>query len=305
MVKVKTKVKKELKAPTLEELLKAGAHFGHLTRRWHPKMSPYIFAAKGKRHIFDLVKTKELLTGACNFLEEVALRGEKIIFVGTKRQAQPIVEAAAKESGALFVTRRWLGGTLTNFESIKKNIDRLKELEEGLKTGKFNHYTKRERLEIKRKILKLENLVGGIRELTQLPGALFLVDSRREKTALREANRCGIPVVALIDSNCDPSPVDYPIPGNDDAASAVEIIVKAVAKAVKSGYKGKPAEKEGGDLSSLGLSTRSLNALKKAGIETMEQLHALSEKDLDKIKGLGKKSVEEIMMACADVRSKK
>ena len=325
MEKMKTETTKELKivevkAPSLEELLEAGVHFGHLSRRWHPRMAPYIFKTEGKVHIFDLEKTRAKLVEAVQFLEETAARGGKVIFVGTKRQIQPLIKSSAEEAGTLYVINRWLGGTLTNYDAVARNMKLLAELEDGLKTGKYNHYTKRERLEIQRRIGKLEGLVGGIRGLDRLPGALVIVDIRREKTALREARRCKIPVVAVLDSNCDPLLIDYPIPGNDDAARSVGLIIKTLAGAVKNGISRAaetvsdltagdtkkevpekmspvtsakmPAASTG--LESLGLSVRSLNALTKAGVNNLKELKALTAEDLRAIKGLGQKSLDEL-----------
>lgn len=304
------------KVPKLEEMLEAGLHFGHQKRRWHPKIASYLFEGSGKMHIFDLPKTREKLAEACLFLEEVARRGEKIIFVGTKRQAQDLVSDAARKCGALFVNRRWLGGTLTNFESIRKNLDRLVELEEGVAGEKFAKYTKKERLLLSREKDKLEQIVGGLRGLGGLPGALVIVDVRRERTAVREAQKKNVPVVALVDSNSDPTTIAYPIPGNDDAMKAVALVLGVLSEAVIVGYKewAKKEKTESGKgktedkrqevkkhgaaekLEDLGLSVRALNALEKAGVTDLPQLRRLSREDLTEIGGLGEKSVEEILL---------
>lgn len=310
-------MREKYKIPSLEEMLGAGLHFGHQRRRWHPKIAPYLFAGTGKVHVFDLPETREKLAEACLFLEEAAKRGEKIVFVGTKRQAQDLVMETAKSCGALFVNRRWLGGTLTNFDSIKKNLGRLAELEEGLAGEKFSKYTKKERLLLARERDKLEAVVGGLQGLDGRPGALVIVDIRREKTAVREAQKKNVPIVALVDSNCDPTLVGYPIPGNDDAMKAVALVLRCLAEAVKTGYQewarkggemgGKKLEVGGGRLEDRGgkgedgldalkLSARVIKALAKAGVETVGELKRLSREDLLEIDGLGAKSVDEILL---------
>ncbi len=210
---------------------------GHQLRRWHPNMEPYIFAAKKNIHIVDLEKTDEGLKAATEFLYETAKRGEQIIFVGTKKQAQEIVEIEAKRCGALYVTERWLGGTLTNFSVIKKNSDKLVKLLKQREEGELAKYTKKEQLLIDREIEKLQRFVGGIVTLKGAPSAIFVVDVKREKTAVREAARLETKVVGLVDTNSDPSDVDFVIPGNDDAIKAIAIIVKTVADCVETGYK--------------------------------------------------------------------
>lgn len=299
------------KIPSLEEMLTSGLHFGHQRRRWHPKIAPYLFEKSSKVHIFDLPQTREKLAEACLFLEKVSQQGGKIIFVGTKRQAQELVAETAKSCGALFVNRRWLGGTLTNFESIKKNLDRLAELEEGLSGEKFSKYTKKERLLLSRERDKLEAVVGGLQGLNGLPGALVVIDIKREKTAVREAQRKNVPIVALVDSNSDPTLIDYPIPGNDDAMKAVALVLQCLATAVKAGYAAwalkeetEDGERRTGDrraktengLEVLELSTRAVNALQKAGVKTVGELKRLSREDLVEIEGLGEKSAEEILL---------
>lgn len=297
--------------PSLEEMLQAGLHFGHQRRRWHPKIAPYLFEKSGKVHVFDLPKTREKLAEACLFLEKVAAQGGKIIFVGTKRQAQSLVRETAESCGALFVNQRWLGGTLTNFDSIKKNLDRLVELEEGLAGEKFSKYTKKERLLLSRERDKLAAVVGGLKGLNGLPGALIIVDIRREKTAVREAQKKNVPLVALVDSNADPTLISYPIPGNDDAMKAVALVLQSLAAAVKVGYAEWARKKEIEDreqrtddgrartedgLEALKLSARVVNALQKAGVKTVGELKRLSREDLLEIEGLGEKSVEEILL---------
>ncbi len=274
---------------SLEQLLDAGVHFGHQRRRWHPRMAPFIYTEEKGVHIFDLAQTRERLITAAKFLHQTAKDGGTIIFVGTKRQAKDIVRSEAERCGAMFITERWLGGLLTNFDSVKINMERLKDLTERREKGELAHYTKKEQLEIDRKIKKLDLLVGGIRELKELPAAIVLASAKREQTAVREANRTGIPLVAIVDTNADPQPIDYPIPGNDDARKSLALIFKILADAIL-----EDGTSEGA-LEDLGLSTRSLNALKKAGIETLEKLQAMSEGELKAVKGLGEKSVKEIV----------
>ncbi|KKS16687.1 MAG: 30S ribosomal protein S2 [candidate division WWE3 bacterium GW2011_GWA1_41_8] len=225
------------KTPKVEELLDAGVHFGHQTKRWHPKMEPYIFAVRKNIHIIDLEATDKGLKEACEFLFEKAKSGQQIIFVGTKKQAREVVENEAKRSGALYVTERWIGGTLTNFRVIKRNIDKLVGQMKDRESGELEKYTKKERLLIDREIEKQQRNIGGILTLNGDPAAMFVVDARRERTAIREAKRAGVPVVALVDTNSDPGQVDIVIPGNDDAIKSIAMILKVVSTAVEEGYK--------------------------------------------------------------------
>jgi len=227
---------KKYKLPKIEELFEAGVHFGHQVRRWHPSMEKYIFTARGGIHIVDLEKTDLLLKEACEFMYGVAKKGDKVIFVGTKKQSKEIVQAEAERCGAHHVTERWLGGTITNFSVIKKNVDKLVALKEGKDKGEFEKYTKKERLLIDRQIAKLTIKVGGLLGLKKIPSAVFVVDPRREKTAVSEAKISEVPVAALVDTNCNPQRIDYPIPGNDDAIKSVALIMKAIADAVEAGY---------------------------------------------------------------------
>ena len=223
--------------PSLEEMLLAGVHFGHQKRRWHPRIEPYLYNQPGKIHIFDLEKTRESLSIAGGVLFETAKAGGSIIFVGTKRQAAEIVKKYAQDCGAFYVNRRWLGGTITNFDSVKQKLSRLTKIEEGLKSGgQYDSYTKKERLDLSRELTKLEEGVGGLRNLKSNPKALFIVDVRRESTAVAEAKKRNIPVIAIVDSNCSPDLVDYPIPGNDDSARSIELIMKTMAGAFKAGW---------------------------------------------------------------------
>ncbi len=234
-----TKVEKSLKfdIPTPEEMLEAGLHFGHQVRRWHPSMEPYIYGKKSNVHIIDLFKTEEKLKKAAEFLYDVAKGKGPILFVGTKKQAQNLIMEEAARCGALYVSVKWVGGTLTNFKEIRKNIDKLKDLGRKLKSGEFDNRTKKERLLIEREIARLDRLFSGVISMTKLPGAIFIVDLKREKTACREALRTHIPIVSLSDTNNDISGVAYPIPGNDDALKSIKVIVKTLADAVEMGYK--------------------------------------------------------------------
>ena len=223
------------KTPGIKDLLEAGAHFGHQSRRWNPKMASYIFADREGIHIIDLEKTEKKLEQACNFIKEVASKGGAVIFLSTKRQAQEIIKREASRVDTMYLTHRWLGGLLTNFSSVKKTIDKLPALEKRLEEAKEEGLTKREQLLISREIAKLEKNIGGIRGLEKLPEAIFIVDSRKEEIAVREANKTGVPVVAIVDTNADPTKVEYPIPANDDAIKAISLLVKTIADAFEEG----------------------------------------------------------------------
>ncbi len=226
----------------LKELLEAGVHFGHQTRRWNPKMKNFIFAERNGIHIIDLRKTLDRLNRAQQAVREVVLRGDRVLFVCTKRQLRGIVEQEAMDSGSLYVTERWLGGMLTNFQTIRKQIRRLKELERGQEENAFEFYTKKERLLLDREREKLDKYFAGVKDMSRLPGAVFVVDARRETIAVKEAHRLGIPVIAITDTNADPDLIDYPIPGNDDAIRAVGLITKAMADAVAAAKQEVPEE---------------------------------------------------------------
>jgi small subunit ribosomal protein S2 len=216
----------------LQDLLEAGVHFGHQTRRWNPKMRRFIFAERSGIYIIDLQKTLRQIESAQELLRAVVLKGEGVLFVCTKKQLKGILQAEAEKSGAFYVTERWLGGTLTNFQTIKKQIKRLKELEQGSAEGEFENYTKKEQLQFENHRLKLEKNLSGIKNMARLPGALFIVDSKKERIAVAEANKLGIPVVAIVDTNADPDLITVPIPGNDDAIRAVSLITAAVSDVI-------------------------------------------------------------------------
>ena len=226
----------------MKQLLEAGVHFGHQTRRWDPKMAEYIFQARNGIHIIDLQKTSKKLDEAYAFLKEQAEAGKTVLFVGTKKQAQECVKEAAEKCGMYYVNQRWLGGTLTNFTTIRKRIGRLLELEKMQEDGTFEVLPKKEVILLKKEMEKLEKNLGGIKEMTELPGVMFIVDPKKEKIGILEARKLGIPVVGLVDTNCNPQDVDYAIPGNDDAIRAVKLIADCMANAVIEGKQGESME---------------------------------------------------------------
>ncbi len=228
----------------MKQLLEAGVHFGHQTRRWDPKMAEYIFQARNGIHIIDLQKTSKKLDEAYAFVKEQAEEGKTILFVGTKKQAQECMKEAALKCGMFYVDQRWLGGMLTNFDTIQKRIQRLKDLETMAEDGTFDVLPKKEVILLKKEMEKLERNLGGIKEMNELPGVIFLVDPKKERIAILEAKKLGIPVVGLVDTNCNPEELDYPIPGNDDAIRAVKLIADVMANAVIEGKQGESFEAE-------------------------------------------------------------
>jgi len=225
-----------MKIPTINQLFDSGVHFGHQVKRWHPTMEKFIYTSKNGIHIINLEKTAEKLEESAKYLHEVAKKGGKIVFVGTKKQSKDIIELEAKRCGAYYVTERWLGGTMTNLEIVKKSVKKLVDFKRGRETNQFDKYTKKERLLIDREVDKLEKKVGGLVGMSSKPVALFIIDPKREKTAIREAKNLGVKVVSLIDTNSDVREIDFPIPGNDDAIKSVAIIVKTIADAIEEGY---------------------------------------------------------------------
>jgi len=223
---------------TIKQLLEAGAHFGHQTSRWHPRMKRYIFTKRNGIHIIDLEQTASMLDKACDFISQVVSQGGNILFVGTKKQAQESIEEEAKRCGMYYINQRWLGGTLTNFATIQKRIDYLVQLEDQQSRGEFSRLPKNEALKLEREITRLNRLIGGFKEMTSLPTALFIIDITKERAALAEAKRVGIPVVAVADTNCDPTDIDYPIPTNDDAIKAIRLVCSKTADAVIEGKTG-------------------------------------------------------------------
>lgn len=216
---------------TMKDLLEAGVHYGHQTRRWNPKMKPYIFTARNGIHIIDIQKTVRLLQKACAFVESITAQGGHVLFVGTKRLARDIVQEQSGRAGMYFINNRWLGGTLTNYQTIRKSIHRLKKLEKVQADGTLTKITKKEALELERERIKLERNLGGIKDMPGIPHTLFVVDAHKEQIAIKEANRLGIHVVAITDTNADPSGIDYLIPGNDDSTKALSLFISAVAEA--------------------------------------------------------------------------
>lgn len=220
---------------TMKQLLEAGVHFGHQTKRWNPKMKPYIFGARNGIYIIDLQQTVEFFNNAYEAVVEKVAEGNMILFVGTKRQAQDAIAEEAQRCGMFYVNQRWLGGMLTNFQTIKKSLDRLHELTAMKADGSINKFPKKEILRLEREIVKLEKSLGGIRGMTELPGMLYIVDPKNEKIAVMEAKKLGTPIVAVVDTNCDPDGVDYIIPGNDDAIRAIRLITSKIADACLQG----------------------------------------------------------------------
>ncbi|OGP73557.1 MAG: 30S ribosomal protein S2 [Deltaproteobacteria bacterium RBG_16_49_23] len=220
---------------TMKELLEAGVHFGHETKRWDPKMKPYIFGARNGIYIIDLQKTVQLFKEAYQFVREVASKGEYILFVGTKKQAQETILEQANRCGMFYVNHRWLGGMMTNFQTIKRSIDRLNKLEAMKNEEIYSLLPKKEVLELERERTKLERSLGGIKNMNRLPGAIFVVDPKKEKIAIHEARKIGIPSIGIVDTNCDPDEVDYVVPGNDDAIRAIQLFASKIADAVIEG----------------------------------------------------------------------
>ncbi len=236
---------------TMKQLLEAGVHFGHQTKRWNPKMKPYIFGARNGIYIIDLQKTVRYFKNAYSFVKEVVEGGERVLFVGTKKQAQDAIMEETSRAGQFYVNNRWLGGMLTNFSTIKASIDRLKKIETMAQDGTYDLITKKEALQLEREKAKLEKSLGGIKGMTKLPGAMFVIDPKKEAIAVKEARKLGIPVVAVVDTNCDPDEIDYIIPGNDDAIRAIRLFASRMADACIEGTQARESairtEAEGGD----------------------------------------------------------
>ncbi|MCX6007533.1 MAG: 30S ribosomal protein S2 [Chloroflexi bacterium] len=220
---------------TVKQLLEAGAHFGHQTGHWHPKMKSYIFTQRNGIHIIDLEQTVTLLNKACAYVRDLVSNGQTILFVGTKKQAQDIVEEEAKRCGMYYVNQRWLGGMLTNFNTIQGRIDYLVRLEDKKSRGELDYLSKKDKLKVEKEMAKLNKLMGGFKEMTSLPGAIFIIDPTKEKIALNEAKKVGVKLVATVDTNCDPDGIDYIVPSNDDAIKAIKVICSRIADAVLEG----------------------------------------------------------------------
>jgi small subunit ribosomal protein S2 len=225
----------------MKELLEAGVHFGHQTKRWNPKMKPYIFGARNGIYIIDLQKTVRYFKTAYSFVKESAQEGNTVLFVGTKKQAQDSVAEEATRCGMHYVNQRWLGGMLTNFATVKQSIDRLKKIDAMFEDGTIEAYTKKEALQFTRDREKLQKTLGGIKSMNKLPGVMFVIDPKNEEIAVQEANKLGIPVVAVVDTNCDPDPIDYVIPGNDDAIRAIRLLSAKMADAILEGVQSRKA----------------------------------------------------------------
>lgn len=241
-------VKKPREVPsmsiTIKDLLEAGVHFGHQTKRWNPKMKKFIFTARSGIYIVDLQKTLQCLEIACQKVREVVASGQTLLFVGTKKQAQDVVKQEAQRCGAMYVTERWLGGMLTNFKTIRLNLKRLKDMERMKEDGTYEKLTKKEALKMEKERMKLEKVLGGIKEMNRAPGLLFVVDAKKEKIAVAEAGKLGIPVASIIDTNSDPDPIDFPIAGNDDAIKSIRVITRQIADAALEAQKAKEDKKE-------------------------------------------------------------
>ena len=223
---------------SMKQLLEAGVHFGHQTRRWNPKMARYIFTERNGIYIIDLQKTVKKLEEAYSFIRDISVEGKPVLFVGTKKQVQDSVKEEAERAGAYYVNARWLGGMMTNFSTIRRRVSRLQQLRAMEEDGTFDLLPKKEVIKLRLEIEKLEKFLGGIKEMKQLPGALFIVDPRKERIAVAEAKKLGIPIVAIVDTNCDPDEIDYVIPGNDDAIRAVKLISATMANAIIEGREG-------------------------------------------------------------------
>lgn len=229
----------------LKDLLEAGAHFGHQTHKWNPKMKPYVYGERNGIYIIDLQQTVPMANTAYDFLKKTASSGKSILFVGTKRQASAVVREAAIDCGAFHVTNRWLGGMLTNYKTIALSIDKLKKVDKMKETGDFKLLTKKEQSKVEKDVAKLEKNIGGIKNMRKLPGAIFVIDPNNEKIAIKEANNLNIPVVAITDTNCDPEGIDYIVPGNDDAIKSITLFAEFFANAVAEGSKGVKKESGG------------------------------------------------------------
>ncbi len=229
---------------SMKQLLEAGVHFGHQTRRWNPKMAEYIFAERNGIYIIDLQKTVKKVEEAYSFVRDIAANGGEVLFVGTKKQAQDSIKEEAERAGMYYVNARWLGGMLTNFGTIKKRIERLKQLYKMDEDGIFDILPKKEVINLKNEQEKLEKYLGGIKEMKDIPACMFVVDPKKEKIAVSEAHKLNIPIVAIVDTNCDPEEVDFPIPGNDDAIRAVKLIASAISDAILEGRQGESFAKE-------------------------------------------------------------
>ena len=253
----------------MRELLESGVHFGHQTRRWNPKMSPYIFTKRNGIHILDLAKTIPLFKVAWEFVRDEVAKGAEVLFVGTKKQAQSIIEEQASRCGAYYINERWLGGLLTNFQTVRKSIDKLKKLEKMEAEGAFDILPKKEVVKLKKKKERLEKNLKGIKDMERQPDIIYIVDTVREEIAVKEARKLGIPVVAIADTNCDPDLIDYPIPGNDDAIKAINLITGKIADAILEGKSLRETEVQEGEAIS-DLDKELIEHAKEVGVEDVK-----------------------------------
>ncbi len=265
---------------TMRELLEAGVHFGHQTRRWNPRMKPYVFGARNGIYIIDLQKTVDHARKACDFAVKVTGEGKKVLFVGTKKQAKEVVEEEAKRAGMYFVTNRWLGGMLTNYQTVKASIDRLKKIEALKESAAWSETPKKEQSRLDRELDKLKKSLGGIEEMKKLPGALFVIDTEKEHIAVKEAKKLGIPVIAVVDTNCDPSNVTHVIPGNDDAIRSVRLFSRLIADSCLEGTKSYQ-EKLRADDAAEGGKDDAANEKKVSRFEGHVDLQGVDEADLE------------------------
>ena len=260
---------------TMKQLLEAGVHFGHQTRRWNPKMAPYIFGARNGIHIVDLQKTLRMANEAYSFMRELAAAGGQVLFVGTKRQAREAIKEESLRAGQYFVNHRWLGGTLTNFQTVQQSVRKMKDLQRQKEEGVFEMLTKKEALQKQRALDKLERSLGGIKDMLALPDCLFVMDVRKEELAVKEAKVLGIPVVAVVDTNCDPSGIDYIVPGNDDAIRAVRLFCSKTADAIIDGAEAFKIENAEDDEDIVEAMT---HAAEETGVETEAAVEATADK---------------------------
>ncbi len=277
-----------MEEPTIKDLLESGVHFGHQVRRWNPKMKKYIFTERNGIYIIDLQKTLVFIKKACDAIREIVAKGETVLFVGTKPQAVEVIREEAERSGQFYVINRWLGGMLTNYRTIRQSVKRLEHFERMSKDGTYELITKKEIQNTEKQRNKLQRLLGGIREMNKIPGLLVVVDTKRENIAVREANRLGIPVCAIIDTNCDPNPIDYPIPGNDDAIRSIKIILSKITDAIIEGAQMRADEED------VSLMEPDKKIEEEKPKEIIKQKVSLAKPDVEKEKKKKEKDTEEV-----------
>jgi small subunit ribosomal protein S2 len=268
-------------AVTMRELLESGVHFGHQTRRWNPKMKPYVFGARNGIYIIDLQKTVDSARSACAFASSVTAEGKKVLFVGTKKQAKEVVEEEAKRAGMYYVTNRWLGGMLTNYQTVKASIDRLKKIEALKNSPEWNEVPKKEQSRYDRELDKLQKSLGGIQEMKKLPGAIFVIDTEKEHIAIAEAKKLGIPTIAVVDTNCDPSNINHVIPGNDDAIRSIRLFARLIADSCIEGTKTYQEKLRAQEVSDAAAREEAENEKKVSRFEGDIDLQGIDEADLE------------------------